>query len=71
MEQPEFTSENVSALYDSVNLINELQALQSLSSEQADTLDRNIRHLEIMMGYDSFVSLLTPEQIQEINSLIP
>lgn len=67
----EFTEKHVSALYDSVNLINELQAIESPTEEQTDTINRNIEHLEIMMGKEDFVALLTEEQIAEVTALIP
>ena len=66
----EFTEKHISALYDSVNLINELQAVESPTEEQTDTINRNIEHLEIMMGKEDFVALLTEEQIAEVNALI-
>lgn len=66
----EFTEQNVSALYDSVNLINELQAIESPTEEQTETIERNTKHLEIMMGKEDFVALLTEAQILEINQLI-
>jgi len=66
----EFTEQNVSALYDSVNLINELQAIESPTEEQTETIDRNTKHIEIMMGKEDFVALLTEAQILEINQLI-
>ena len=66
----EFTEKHVSALYDSVNLINELQAIESPTEEQTDIINRNIEHLEIMMGKEDFVALLTEEQIAEVNALI-
>ena len=66
----EYTEKHVSALYDSVNLINELQAIESPTEEQTDTINRNIEHLEIMMGKEDFVALLTSNQISEVNSLI-
>jgi len=67
----EFTEKHVSALYDSVNLINELQGIESPTEEQTDTINRNIEHLEIMMGKEDFVALLTEEQIAEVTALIP
>lgn len=66
----EFTEQNVSALYDSVNLINELQAIESPTEEQTETIERNTKHLEVMMGKEDFVALLTEAQITEINQLI-
>jgi len=66
----EYTEKHVSALYDSVNLINELQAIESPTEEQTDTINRNVEHLQIMMGKEDFVALLTSNQISEVNSLI-
>jgi len=66
----EFTEQNVSALYDSINLINELQAIESPTEEQTETIERNTKHLETMMGKEDFVALLTEAQITEINQLI-
>lgn len=66
----EYTEKHISALYDSVNLINELQAIESPTEEQTDSINRNIEHLEIMMGKEDFVALLTEEQIAEVNALI-
>jgi len=66
----EITEQNVSALYDSVSLINELQAIESPTEEQTETIERNTKHLEVMMGKEDFVALLTEAQITEINQLI-
>ena len=35
----------------SVTLINELAAKSSLTSEEKNTIDRNVRHLEIIKAY--------------------
>jgi hypothetical protein len=45
-------AQNYKAAMDSVDLINELVAKDSLDAEDLDTLDRNVRHLEIMLGRD-------------------
>jgi hypothetical protein len=66
----EFTEQNVLALYDSVSLINELRAIESPTEEQTQTIEQNTKHLEIMMGKEDFVALLTEAQITEINQLI-
>ena len=66
----EFTEQNVTALYDSVNLINELQAIESPTEEQTETIVRNVKHLEIMMGKEDLVALLTEAQTTEVNQLI-
>lgn len=45
-------AQHYTAALDSVNLINELVAKASLDAEELDTVDRNVRHLEIMLGRD-------------------
>jgi hypothetical protein len=45
-------AKHYTAALDSVNLINELVAKDSLDAEELDTVDRNVRHLEIMLGKD-------------------
>jgi hypothetical protein len=45
-------AQHYKAAMDSVDLINELVAKDSLDAEDLDTLDRNVRHLEIMLGRD-------------------
>lgn len=39
-----------SAALDSVNLINKLVAEESLDNEDKETIDRNVRHLEIIVS---------------------
>lgn len=53
----------VMASFDVVNLINE-------GVEDTDTIERNVEHLQIMMGLEWFVELLTPEQKTIIEGLI-
>lgn len=53
---------SVSAAFDSVNLL--------ASETDADTIDRNIQHLEIMMAKDWFVDALTEEQAATIQTVI-
>lgn len=61
---------SVNAAFDSVNLINEINALAEKNQEDLDTLDRNVRHLEIMMEKDWFTAELTPEEKQQIEAII-
>ena len=49
---PTEIAQHYKAALDSVNLINELVAKDSLDAEELDTVDRNVRHLEIMLGRD-------------------
>lgn len=57
MTQPQFTAEEVEkhihGMDASVNLINSLISENSKTEEKLDTMDRNVRHLEIMMAFDS------------------
>lgn len=46
---PEEVAMHYKAAMDSVNLINALVAQGDLDAEQLDTLDRNVRHLEIIL----------------------
>jgi hypothetical protein len=61
---------SVNAAFDSVNLINELNAKTDKTQEDIDTIERNVQHLQIMMGKEWFTSALTNEQTTAINSLI-
>lgn len=61
---------HIANAYDSVNLINELKAKESLNEEQTDILNRNIKHIEIMLGYSWFSNELTAEQKSELESII-
>jgi len=62
--------ESVNAAFDSVNLINEINALLEKTQEDLDTLDRNVQHLEIMMAKDWFVAELTLEEKEQIEAVI-
>lgn len=61
---------SVNAAFDSVNLINEINALAEKTQEDLDVLDRNVRHLEIMMEKDWFTAELTQEERQQIEAVI-
>jgi hypothetical protein len=62
--------ESVNAAFDSVNLINEINALAEKSQKDLDTLDRNVHHLEIMMEKDWFTDELTEQERQQIEAVI-
>lgn len=59
---------NVSAAFDSVNLINELRQKETLTEEEQDTITRNQQHLEIMLKKDWFSKALSSKQKTEINA---
>ena len=56
MPEETLTAEEIQAHYDaaldSVTLINELVALDSLDDEQTATVARNVEHLQIMVAKD-------------------
>ena len=56
-------AQSVSAAFDSVDLINR-------NEDDAATIERNVEHLRIMMGYEWFASALTAEQTEQINTII-
>ena len=69
MEETPSASEiagHYSAALDSVNLINQLVAVSSLDDEQKDTVDRNVRHLEIMVAK----TFWTSEDLGPLNASI-
>lgn len=49
---PEDTQRSLSALQNSVDLIDALIAANDRSDEQRDTMDRNVRHIHIMCAKD-------------------
>ncbi len=61
---------SISAAFDSVNLIEELNLLETLTEEETDRKTRNIQHLETMMEKEWFSSNLTSEQTSQINAVI-
>jgi hypothetical protein len=56
-------AKHYSAALDSVNLINALNLKGTLTEEEIDRKDRNVRHLEIMLAKDFWTTEdLTPLQ---------
>ncbi len=69
MEKIEITTEqiakNYAAALDSVNLITELKAKESLTEDEEKTIQRNLEHLEIMLAKDYWTNEdLTPLKIK-------
>jgi hypothetical protein len=59
-------AQHYSAAMDSVNLINTLMAQDSRTTEEQDTVDRNVDHLEIMVAKDFW----TTEDLTPLNNAI-
>lgn len=66
---PEELSKHVSTAYDSVALITELKAKESLTEEETKTLSRNTEHIHIMLKHVWFAEALTPEQKTELEAI--
>jgi hypothetical protein len=66
---PEQVAKSVSAAYDSVAIINELNGKMDITEEETATLDRNVEHIRIMMGKEWFVAGLTDQQITELQAI--
>lgn len=65
----EITTEQIAKNYvsalDSVNLIKELRAKETLTEDEEKTIQRNVEHLEIMLAKDYWTNEdLTPFQIK-------
>ncbi len=66
---PEQVAKSVSAAYDSVALITELKAKETLTEEETDTLKRNEDHIRIMLSKDWFAAGLTKKQTTELSKI--
>ena len=66
MPTPEEIAQHYSAAMDSVNLINDLMAQDSRTTEEQDTVSRNVEHLQIMVAKDYW----TTEDLTPLNNAI-
>ena len=65
----EEVAKSVLAAYDSVALLAELNAKETLTEEETATVTRNVEHIRIMMGKEWFVGGLTDQQITELQTI--
>ena len=65
----EEVAQSVSAAYDSVNLLAELNAKETLTEEETATVTRNVEHIRIMMGKEWFVGGLTKKQVTVLQAI--
>lgn len=63
-------AQSVSAAFDSVNLVNELNAKTDKTQDDLDTISRNVEHLIVMMSKEWFVNALTKTQETAITKII-
>lgn len=72
----ERTAEEIATIFknagDSVTVINNLAALSSLTDEQKEEIDRNVRHLEIIKAYkkEDETSIWTTEDFSEQDAAV-
>ena len=73
----ERTTEEIAEIFknagDSVTVINSLAALSSLTDDQKDVIERNVRHLEIIKAYkkeDETTSIWTTEDFTEQDAAV-
>ena len=65
----EEVAKSVSAAYDSVALLAELNAKETLTEEETETVTRNVEHIRIMMGKEWFVGGLTKKQVTVLQAI--
>tara|TARA_R100001126_G_C4870190_1_gene172550 strand:- start:423 stop:671 length:249 start_codon:yes stop_codon:yes gene_type:complete len=73
----ERTTEEIATIFEhaghSVNVINRLAGLSSLTDEQKAEVERNVKHLEIIKGYkkeDGTTSIWTTENFTEQDAAV-
>ena len=66
---PEQVQRNISAAFDSVNLINN-EITQEATDNRKDSVKRNYQHLEIMLAKTWFDEGLTEQQRADIDAAI-
>ena len=65
----EEVAKSVSAAYDSVALLAELNAKETLTEEEVATVTRNVEHIRIMMAKEWFVGGLTKKQVTVLQAI--
>ena len=60
---------SVSSAFDSANLINKL-ITETADEKRKSTVERNVKHLELMLTKDFFLTALTPFQKTQIETSI-
>jgi hypothetical protein len=63
------TEKAISAAFDSVNLINRL-ILETADDKKKSNVERNVKHLELMLTKEFFTEALTESQRTEIEMCI-
>lgn len=70
MSSQDQIEKSISAAYDSVSLINELNSKEALTEEEDSTKNRNIEHLKIMLSKEWFASALSETQKAELETVV-
>lgn len=71
---PEEVAQSISAAFDSVHLINEIIAgntmTEATTEDKESTVERNVGHLKIMLGKEWFTEGCTEEQATDLNAAV-
>ena len=62
-------TKSISAAFDSVTLINKL-VVETANDKKKANVERNVKHLELMLTKEFFTEALTAEQTTEIEACI-
>jgi hypothetical protein len=62
-------TKSISAAFDSVALINKLVA-ETANDKKKENVERNVKHLELMLKKEFFTTALTTEQRADIDACI-
>ena len=62
-------AKSVSAAYDSVALLAELNAKETLTEEETAAVTRNVEHIRLMMGKEWFIGGLTKKQVTVLQAI--
>jgi len=62
-------TQSISAAFDSVNLINKL-ITETADDKKKGNVERNVKHLEVMLTKEFFSTALTTAQANQINDCI-
>jgi len=65
----EQVAKSVSAAYDSVALLAELNAKETLTEEETAAVTRNVEHIRLMMGKEWFIGGLTKKQVTVLQAI--
>ena len=67
---PKDIPKQIAACFDSYDLCEDLSSQSSLKEEEQETLDRNIKHIQLMYSKDWFKDALSNEESEKLKKYI-